>query len=247
MKLIKQYSRGHGPALVLYILVTLVMTWPYPLQFQTSLYNWSDSLLNSWTLAWSTHMLLTDPFNLYNANIFYPYSNTLAYSESLVPQAAVAMPIILATDMPALAHNLLAFASFVLAAFGMYLLAFDLTRSRVGGIAAGMIYGFTSYKMMHFAHLQLLSSQWMPLALLYLHKLLGPGRETNRMDRIGRIDLGYKGRVLLIIQAHKIKQAFLFALFFALQALSSFYYAFFIAIAAALYVLYVIALAIIQN
>ena len=61
MKYVCRLTRGHLPALVLFILVTLVMTWPYPAQIQTSLYNWSDSLLNSWTLGWGTHALLTDP------------------------------------------------------------------------------------------------------------------------------------------------------------------------------------------
>jgi hypothetical protein len=204
-------------ALGLFVLITVVMTWPYTRQIQTSLYNWSDALLNTWTLVWGAHALLTDPLNLYNANIFYPYSNTLAYSESLLPQTVVAMPIILATNMPAFAYNLSALSSFVLAAFGMYLLVVDLTRSHPAGLAAGMIYTFTSYKLMHFPHLQLLSSQWMPFALLYLR------------------------RTLIRPSAFK-SSAFLFAIFFTLQALSSFYYAFFIAIAAGLYVSYRLAL-----
>jgi hypothetical protein len=201
----------------LFVLITVIMTWPYTRQIQTSLYNWSDALLNTWTLSWDAHALLTDPVNLYNANIFYPYSNTLAFSESLLPQAVVAMPIILATGMPAFAYNLLALSSFALAAFGMYLLVLDLTRSHPAGLVAGMIYTFTSYKLMHFPHLQLLSSQWMPFALLYLRRTL--------------------------IQPSPLKShAFLFAIFFSLQALSSFYYAFFIAIATALYVAFVLAL-----
>jgi hypothetical protein len=212
----------HLPALGLYFLLTVVMTLPYILHIQTSLYNWSDALLNTWTLAWGTHALLTDPLNLYNANIFYPYANTLAYSESLLPQTVMAMPIILATDMPALAHNLLALSSFALAAFGMYLLVFELTRSRAAGLVAGVIYTFTSYKFMHLAHLQLLSSQWMPFALLYLRKIL-----TLQNGVWAKRGLHY---------------SFLFAFFFALQALSSFYYAFFIAIAVGLYVAYVIVL-----
>jgi hypothetical protein len=216
-------ARTHLPAFGLYILVTVVMTWPYTRQIQTSLYNWSDALLNTWTLAWGAHALLTDPLNLYHANIFYPYSNTLALSESLLPQTVVALPIILATNMPALAHNLLVLSSFVLAAFGMYLLVFDLTRSRAAGLVAGMIYTFTSYKMMHFAHLQLLSSQWMPFALLYLRKTLTPS-------------------LSLIKGEGRVRVAFLFAIFFSLQALSSFYYAFFIAIAVALYGVYVLVL-----
>ncbi|MGB8644558.1 MAG: hypothetical protein WCF84_04925 [Anaerolineae bacterium] len=251
---------GHLPALALFTIITLMMTWPYPRQVETSLYNWSDALLNSWTLAWGTHALLADPANLYNANIFYPYPNALAYSESLVPQAALAMPVILLTDMPAFAHNLLALSSFVLAAFGMYLLVFDLTRSRAGGLVAGMIFSFTSYRMMHFAHLQLLSSEWMPFALLYLHRLLTPGtwRQTARSHHDAQLTVtdnhpgpplfsGRKDARAGGASAPKAKQAVLFALFFAVQALSSFYYAFFIAIAAALYVTYVLVIGIIRN
>ena len=84
-------------------------------------------------------------------------------------------------------NELLALSSFVLAAFGMYLLVFDLTCShpaaqggaRAAGLVAGMIYTFTSYKLMHLPHLQLLSSQWMPFAFLYL-------RRTNFIKRKAR-------------------------------------------------------------
>jgi hypothetical protein len=231
----------HLPAFGLFVLITVIMTWPYTRQIQTSLYNWTDALLNTWTLAWGVHALLTNPLNLYNANIFYPYSNSLAYSESLLPETVVAMPIILATDMPAFAHNLLALSSFVLAAFGMYLLVFDLTRSRPAGLVAGMIYTFTSYKLMHFAHLQLLSSQWMPFALLYLRRTLADSpslnKRTFKLSTVGLFsDLG------ALFDKERVRAALLFAIFFSLQALSSFYYAFFVAIAAALYVAYVLVL-----
>ncbi|MGE5138289.1 MAG: hypothetical protein ACM3JD_02400, partial [Rudaea sp.] len=201
--------------------------WPYPVQIRSSLYNWSDALLNSWTLAWTVHALFTDPLHLYNANIFYPFSNALAYSESLFPQAALAVPIILSTGLPSLAHNLLALLSFVVGGFGMYLLVFDLTRSRAGGLVAGMIFTFTSYKLMHLAHLQLLSSEWMPFALLYLHRLLAP-----LSDPAGRV---------------RWREALLFAIFFWFQALSSFYYAFMIGIAAGLYVVYTFAAAAVRK
>jgi len=43
-----------------------------------------DPLLNVWILAWDFHALTTNPASLFNANIFYPVENTLAFSEHML-------------------------------------------------------------------------------------------------------------------------------------------------------------------
>src|SRR5262245_3885311 len=70
----------------IFILLSLVMTYPLILDLANfSIYHlYSDALLEAWTLKWDIHSLLsgfTGLQNFWNANIFYPYPNTLAYSE----------------------------------------------------------------------------------------------------------------------------------------------------------------------
>ena len=48
-----------------------------------------DPLMVTWVLAWVAHQLPNAPAHIFDANIFYPERNTLAYSESLlVPGSA---------------------------------------------------------------------------------------------------------------------------------------------------------------
>jgi hypothetical protein len=116
-------------------------------------------------------------------------------------------------------------ASFFLAAYAMYLYVFDLTRARGAAIIAGAIFAFNPYNLGNLAQVQLLSFGWMPLAMLFLRRLTTTDRRlpTANDFRFSIADF---------------RLAFLFALFFSLQALSSFYYAFLAGFAVVLYVVW---------
>ncbi len=66
-------------ALVLFIALSLVLTWPLPLHLSDAVEDRQDALLNVWITAWDGHQLLGDPLHLFDANIFFPYPRTLAY------------------------------------------------------------------------------------------------------------------------------------------------------------------------
>ena len=53
--------------------LALLKTYPLIRHFGTQLPGGpGDPQLVTWILAWGVHALTTDPFNLFNANIFYP-------------------------------------------------------------------------------------------------------------------------------------------------------------------------------
>jgi hypothetical protein len=131
-----------------------------------------DPLLNTWILAWDSHALLTDPLNFFNANIFYPLPNTLAYSEHLFSTALLILPLHMVFNEPVLAYNLSLLLSFPLAGFGMYLLVLRWTHHRGAAFIAGLIFAFNPYRFAGIAHLQLLTFQWLPYVVLWLDLLL---------------------------------------------------------------------------
>ena len=51
-----------------------------------------DTRLYLWTLGWDLHALKTDPLHIFNANIFFPETQSLAYSEHLIGAALLALP-----------------------------------------------------------------------------------------------------------------------------------------------------------
>ncbi len=208
--------RRHWAAVVLFFVLTLILTNPLVLHIWNAVEDKQDALLNTWILAWVGHALTGDPLNLFQANIFFPYRNTLAFSEILVPQALLAAPITLATNNPIFGYNLVLLGMLWLDAFAMYLLVLEWTGSRPAGWLAGAIYAFNPFNLSNLAQFQLLSLGWLPLALLYLSRLL----------------------ISLSQSRHRLaREVILFSLFFALQALSSIYYALLGGVAVLLYVI----------
>ena len=165
-------------AAALYLLITLVFTWPLAAGLARDIpWDLGDSLLNSWILAWDADHLIrlfTGDFaalqNFWNANIFHPEQLTLAYSEHLFAQAVQILPVYALTGNIVLCYNLLFLSTFVLSGLGAFLFVREITGNPRAAFFAGVVYAFAPYRIPQFAHLQVLSSQWMPFALFGLRR-----------------------------------------------------------------------------
>lgn len=163
--------------LAVFALATVVMTWPYALHLADSTVVGFDPLLQIWLSQWIQHALAANPLALYDANIFHPFAQTLAYTDANVPGALLAWPLDLLTSNPILTNSLLVLASFVLAAAGIYALVTEITRNRAAGLVAGLAYAFIPYRMVHLWHLNWLQSAWLPwIAWLVLRLIQRPSR-----------------------------------------------------------------------
>jgi hypothetical protein len=128
--------RATVAALLLFVVLSLVLTYPLPFRLADGVEDRQDALLNVWITAWDGHQLLNDPLHLFDANIFYPYPRTLAYSELLLGNGLLALPITAVTGNPVLGYNVALLLSFVLSGLGTYLLVLRLTRSPGAGMVA---------------------------------------------------------------------------------------------------------------
>jgi hypothetical protein len=197
----RQLAWGAG-VLLLFAALTCVMTYPQARQMDRVSVDTADPLLSTWRLAWFAHQLPRDPLHLYDANIFYPERRTLAYSDAmLVPSLTIAPAVWLGMHQ-LLAYNLLLLSGFALSGAAMFLLVRSLTHHVGAALFAGFVFAFLPFRFMHYAHLELQMSYWMPLCLWSLHKCAAGGR---------------------------MRDGVLTGLFFALQMLSSWYYGIFFA------------------
>ena len=96
----------------------------------------------------------------------------LALSEHLAGLTIISSPVQLLGGSPVLAYNISFLASFALSGWFTYLLVYRLTGSIAAGIVAGIAYGFAPFRAGQLAHLQVLTSQWLPLQLLAMHAYL---------------------------------------------------------------------------
>jgi hypothetical protein len=206
---VKMGQRLHTTTLAVLLLLavlSLAFTYPLPFHLADAVEDRQDALLNVWITAWDAHQLLADPLDLFNANIFYPYPRTLAYSELLLGNALLALPIIAVSGNPVLGYNSVLILSFVLSGLGTYLLVLKLTGRHTAGVVGGLIFAFSSYRMTNLAQAQILTTHWLPFALLALHHLLCRPR---------------------------LRYAAAFVLFSWLQTVSSFYYGILLALVVA--------------
>ena len=176
-----RYRVLRSPASIcaLYGLLALVSTHPLWRYLTTAVpSDIGDPLLNTWILAWDGHALLTDPTHLFDANIFFPLQDTLAYSEHLLGTALPMLPILLISGEPVLSYNVAFLTSFILSGFGLYLLALRYTGNRLAALLAGLAFAFAPYHLSLMGHLSLLTVQWLPLTLLYLDAFLQPALDS---------------------------------------------------------------------
>ena len=75
--------------LLVFTALTAVMTYPQALHMHDGVHDDGDPLMVTWMLAWVAHQLPRAPAHLFDANIFYPERNTLAYSETLLVPGVV--------------------------------------------------------------------------------------------------------------------------------------------------------------
>lgn len=160
--------------------LTSLFTYPLWLAPGSLLHDLGDSRLNAWILAWDAHALLTDPLQLFNANIFHPHARTLAFSENLLGTAVLVAPINWAGG-PVLAYNVALLLSFVLTGVGTTLWVRHLSGSTGAGLVAGVIWTFGPAKLDQLAHLQMLTGQWVPFALWAMTLYLETGRRRHAL------------------------------------------------------------------
>jgi hypothetical protein len=163
-------------SLVLFVALTAVMTYPQVFRMSDGVHDPADPLMVTWVLAWIAHQLPIAPAHIFDANIFYPERNTLAYSETLLVPGLLAAPLSWLGAAPILVYNLVFLSGFALSGVGVALLVRRLTGHAGAAIVAGIVFAFPPYRIDHYAHLQLQQTQCIPLALWAFHRLLDSGR-----------------------------------------------------------------------
>jgi hypothetical protein len=191
----------------LFTALTALMTWPQPLVLATHAAQHQDVFFNLWRLRWIHHALTTSPSRLFDGNVFHPERGVLAFSDAILIEGLLALPLFLLGLPPVLVHNLTLLGAIVASGVGMFVLARHLSGSQTAGVVAGIIFAFAPYRFEHYMHMELQWAVWMPWAFWALQRTI----ETQAW-RFGALT----------------------GVFIALQMLSSIYYGMFLALLIAL-------------
>ena len=137
--------------------------------------DYGDPLFSMWRLSAIAHNLVTDPWHLFDGNMYFPATNTLAYSDAILLPGLVAAPFVLAGAPVALVYGAMVVLSFLLAGLSMFLLARAVTHRFAPALLAGVLFALYPYRFSSYSHLEKLGTFFMPLALLLLVRVLQTG------------------------------------------------------------------------
>ena len=197
--------------LLLICALAVIHTWPlaiHPAALSSN--DNADAQLNEWILAWVEHALPRNPIHLFQANIFYPANDSLAFSEPLIVPALLGAPLAWLGASPVLVFNVVMLFGFALTAFAGYLLIDRWTGDRTAAVLAGSTFAFNTHTLTRLAHTQALHLYGLPLALLALDRFVSTGRIRDAWLLAGWLTvLAYTSGYLLVFGAILVAVALL--------------------------------------
>ncbi|HEX7588030.1 MAG TPA: hypothetical protein VF478_06930, partial [Anaerolineae bacterium] len=215
-------------ALVAYLLLAIILTYPLILHFATHVPgDGSDDPALAWNLWWVPYAILhLGASPIYTDYMFYPIGLNLAFYTLTYLNAFLAIPIQFAANL-VVAANVNLLLSYMLSGLGAYwLVKYVLPKaggerptSEMAAFAAGVLYAFSSNKMLYasLGQFNIASSQWIPFYILFLLKATRTGPPARRAW---------------------LRYGFLLGLFLLFQALSEFIFASFLVIFTVAYLVY---------
>lgn len=164
----------YSGVLILFTLLTLWLTWPLATHFTTAIPGKPlDSFEYLWKVRWFQEALFNPHLSVFFTDkVFYPFGHHLALGETTLSQILLGLPwATIAGDV--IAYNVISVVSFVLAAFGAYLLVLYYTGGHLAAIAGGVIFAFCPVRMVSLANgmMPQLGTMWLPYIILTLEKL----------------------------------------------------------------------------
>lgn len=150
---------------LVFCVLTALVTWPYVKHLRDVVLDEGDPYLVSWMMWWDYHQTFTHPFQLFHANIFYPYPYSLAFSENMYGVSLLFFPLFAVGLRPLTVHAIAMFAGFALCGYGAFRLARTLTGSNTVSWVAGIAFAFAPFRLDQMSQLPYLFTVWIPLSL----------------------------------------------------------------------------------
>jgi hypothetical protein len=151
--------------LLFFAALTVLMTWPWVKDLSRFVSDPGDPYLDAYILHWDYKQVFRDPLHLFDATIFYPYRDTLAFSENLFGISILVWPLFALGAGPILAHGVAELLGFLLCGYAAFRLARTSFGWTPGAILAGIVFAFMPYRFSQLPHLPYLFAAWLPLTL----------------------------------------------------------------------------------
>src|SRR5258706_712838 len=143
----------------------------YPLIFHIGEYSNSEIVI-TWIQNWVVHSIFTNPLGLFDTNVYYPFHNTLAYSDTFLSSSILVLPIYFLIREPLVLSNTTFITSLILLGFSIYILSYYITKNFWISILSGILINFSPYVLDKRIHIQILAVEGVPFAIFFFLKFL---------------------------------------------------------------------------
>ena len=170
-------------AFLFFLAYAIVATRPLAFHAATRTLIGPDPLSHLWMVSWLTGHAF-DPGQIFQGNIFHPAAHAVLFTDLSLGTAILVLPLRLLTNEPLVLFNAATILALAFGGWAFHALVHGLTGHRWAGMLAGILAAFSSHQMSHVYHLNLLSTGWLALFLLGLHRIARPRpRGDPRMER----------------------------------------------------------------
>ncbi|HET90418.1 MAG TPA: hypothetical protein ENN99_06740, partial [Chloroflexi bacterium] len=159
---------GRLGILLLYLVIAIGMTWPLAEHLTTHFPGGSqDTLVHYWNGWWVEQAFESGQSPYHTSYLYYPQGLSLVY-HNFAWFSIVTWLVLEPLTGGLAAYNLSVFINLALCGLAAFLLAYELTGDRRASFLAGLIYQCWPFRLYQLDHPNLISTQWIPLFLLFL-------------------------------------------------------------------------------
>jgi hypothetical protein len=167
-----RHALGREALAVLFFLVlAIAATRPLAALFRSHVLGHLDVLVDLWTVHWlATHFF--DPAQIFQGNMFHPARHAVLHSDLSLGTVVLLLPFLPLVRDPVPLMNLAVLLALAFGGCSFYWLGRALTGKAWSGLLCGVLAVFNSHQMRHVYHLNLITTGWLALFLLGLHRTI---------------------------------------------------------------------------
>jgi hypothetical protein len=161
--------------ILLYLLLTLIATFPAVKSLNTRFIGGGDTLVNAWNLWWIRWAVTCKgqaPFH--TSMLYHPDGVSLAYHTLNLFNGCLAILFQTVLGLNLITtFNVISLLTFVASGLSTFVLVRSMTGSPTAGLVAGLIFTFSPYRVgrVSFGNLDLYSTQFIPLLVWFLTRM----------------------------------------------------------------------------
>ncbi len=162
----------HVSVICLFLLISIFITYPLILHIGNLSSGTGDELILSYIQNYVVYAFFHHPLTLFNAPHFFPYINSLAYSDSLLTSSILLAVPAWFFHQPIAIHNITLLFSLTSLGWSIYFLTNYIIKDKLLAVLSGFLVIFSPVTLDKYIHLQVLFIFFVPLSIYFFLRYL---------------------------------------------------------------------------